>query len=210
MSDAELHVELREKKGRQDAKSLRREGRIPAIYYSHDQETTSLSVDAYTFQRLLQKETHIYDVIFPDGKTRKSIIRELQRDPVTDELIHADFLGIKLDEKIKMVIPIILTGTPTGVKLQGGILEHPIREVEVEGLPLDIPEHIEVEVSAMEIGQIITLENIQADKYRFVTDIRQPIAIVVQPKAVKTETPEEEVLPEEGEEETPETSPETE
>lgn len=186
MPEANLTVELRQDTGKQQSKMLRRNGRLPATYYAHDQETVSLSVDTYTLQRLLQNEIHILSITFPDGKERKSIVRELQKDPVTDELLHIDFMGIKLDEKITMTIPVILTGTPTGVKLQGGILEHPLREVEVEGLPLEIPEHIELDVSEMEIGDVKTLAEIPTkDTFRFITDLSHPVAIVAQAKVVK-------------------------
>jgi large subunit ribosomal protein L25 len=204
MSEVELHVKIREKKGKQVSKTLRSQGEIPAVYYAHDQKTVSLSVNAHTLSRLLQQEVNILNIVFPDGKTKKSIIRDLQKDPVTDQLLHIDFLGIKLDEKITMTIPIILTGTPIGVRLEGGILEHPLREVEVEGFPLDIPEHVEVDVSEMNLGDVMTLEGLKHDKYEFITDVGHPIAIVVQPKAAKAAV--EEVL-EEEEEETEEAEP---
>ncbi|MBN1780421.1 50S ribosomal protein L25 [bacterium] len=185
MSEAQLQVQIREGAGKQKAKTLRKEGQIPAIYYAHDQEAISLSVDGYTFERILQKEINIIDIVFPDGKTKKSIVRDLQKDPVTNELLHADFLGIKLDEEINMMIPVILKGVPVGVKLQDGILEHPMREAEVIGFPLDIPEHIEVDVSEMEIGDVLTLEKIPVGKFRFATELNHPVAIVVQAKAAK-------------------------
>ncbi|MBN2104569.1 50S ribosomal protein L25 [bacterium] len=201
MPEVNLSVELREDTGKQKAKALRRNGQIPATYYAHDQKTISLSVDTYSLRRLLQKEINILNIAFPDGEKKKTIIRDLQRDPVTDELLHVDFMGIKLDEKIKMTIPVILTGTPTGVKVQGGILEHPLREVEVEGLPLDIPEHIEVDVTELEIGGVKTLEEIETKgKYRFLTDPTHPVAIVAQAKVVKALEEEEEGLAEELEE----------
>jgi len=200
MSEANLSVELRQDVGKKESKALRRKGQIPATYYAHDQKTISLSVNAYDLKRLLQKEINILNIAFPDGKDKKSIIRELQRDPVTDELLHIDFMGIKLDEKITMTIPVILSGTPEGVKVQGGILEHPLREVEVEGLPLDIPEHIEVDVSELEIGDVKTLEEVEtSDKFRFVTDLSHPVAIVAQAKVAKTVEEEEEELAEEVE-----------
>jgi large subunit ribosomal protein L25 len=201
MPEVELHVKIRENKGKQVSKTLRRDGEIPAVYYAHDQEAVSLSVNAHTLSRLLHQEVNILNIVFPDGKTKKSIIRDLQKDPVTDQLLHIDFLGIKLDEKIKMTIPIILTGTPAGVKLEGGILEHPLREVEVEGLPLDIPEHVEVDVAEMKLGDVMTLEGLKHDKFDFITELSHPIAIVVQPKAAKAaieEIAEEEAVEAEG------------
>lgn len=208
MSEAQLQVQLREDAGKQQAKALRRAGQIPAVYYTHGQKSVSLSVDAHILKMLLQQDTNILDIIFPDGKAKKTIVRDIQRDPVTDDVLHVDFLGIKLDEKIKMTIPILLTGTPVGVRLDGGILEHLLREVEVEGLPLDIPEHIEIDVTEMKLGDVKTLESIPADKFRFITELTHPLAIVAQAKAPKAMTTEEELVEEGGEEKTEESSSE--
>ena len=110
-------------------------------------------------------------------------------------------MGIKLTEKVRLSIPIILRGTPAGVK-EGGILEHLLREVEIEGLPLDLPEHLDVDVSELNIGDTVILEQIPTDKFRFVTEIHHAVANVIQPKIVKEEVEvEEELLEgEEGEE----------
>jgi large subunit ribosomal protein L25 len=128
------------------------------------------------------------------------VFREIQRDPVTDDIIHVDIMGIQLTEKIRLSIPVLLIGTPAGVK-EGGILEHLLREVEVEGLPLDIPEHIEVDVTGLNIGDVITLEHLSVDKVQIVTEIHHAVANVIHPKVVKEEVEEvEEEVPEEGEE----------
>jgi large subunit ribosomal protein L25 len=199
MSEANIQCELREKIHHRTAKVLRKEGKIPAIFYAHNEDSIPISVDAITIQRLLSHEVNILNVIFPDGKTRKSIIRDIQRDPTTDSIIHLDILGIKLDEKIRITIPIILTGSPVGVK-EGGILEHLLREVEVEGLPLDIPEHIEVDVSELQIGDVIKLEDIAIEKIKFITEIHHAVANVIHPKVVLIEEEVEEEELEEGEE----------
>ena len=198
MSEADIQVELREKTGHHTAKALRRSGRIPAIFYAHDEDSVPISMDAKEIERIAHSEINILNVIFPDGKTRESVFREIQRDPVTDDIIHVDIMGIELTEKIKLSIPIFLVGTPVGVK-EGGILEHLLREVEVEGLPLDIPEHIEVDVSGLNIGDVVTLEHLSVDKFRIVTMIHHAVANVIHPKVVKEVEVEEEVL-EEGEE----------
>jgi len=197
MAETDLHVELRKKTGHLSAKELRRNGRVPAIFYAHDEDSVPLSVDAKEFQRLLHSKVNVLNVIFPDGKPKKSILREIQRDPVTDTIIHVDIMGIKLTEKVRLTIPILLTGAPAGVK-EGGILEHLLREVEVEGLPLDIPEHIEVDVSGLNIGDVITLESISVDKFRIVPEIHHALANVIHPKVVKEEVEVEEEVEEEA------------
>jgi large subunit ribosomal protein L25 len=195
MAEANLHVELREKTGHYTAKVLRRNGKIPAIFYAHDKDSIPLIVDEKELSRLLHSEVNVLNVIFPDGKTEKSILREVQTDVVTDKAIHVDIMGIKLTEKIRISIPVILTGTPIGVK-EGGILEHLLREVEVEGLPLEIPEHIEVDVSALNIGDVIKLEDISVEKIKFITETHHALANVIHPKVLV----EEEVVEEEEEE----------
>jgi large subunit ribosomal protein L25 len=199
MPEVQLHVQPREKTGHQVAKTLRKSGKVPAVFYAHDEATVPLSVDAKEFQSALHKEANILDVIFPDGKVRKSILRGIQRDPVTDAFLHVDLMGISLTEKIRLSIPILFKGIPVGVK-NGGVLEQLLREVEVEGLPLDIPEHIEFNVDHLDIGNTITLEQAKADKFRILTDVHYVVANVVQPKVVKVETPEvEAAAPMEGE-----------
>jgi large subunit ribosomal protein L25 len=201
MSVAELYVELREKAGHHTSKSLRKQGIIPGVFYAHGEDSINISMNEKVLNQLLHTEVTILDIVFPDGNIRKSIFREIQRDPVTDVLIHVDIMGIKLTEKIKMSIPIILTGTPAGVK-EGGILEHTLREIMVEGLPLDIPEHIEVDVSHLNIGDHVILEEIPEEKIKFVTEIHHTIAQVIHPRVVEEVVEEEEELEEAvGEEE---------
>lgn len=199
----ELHVEPREKTGHRISRKLRRIGRIPAIFYGAEEKSIPVSVDLKEFEHLIHHEVNVLDVVFPNGEIRKSVIREVQRDPVTDVPIHVDLMGVSLTEKIRMKVPIVLKGVPVGVK-EGGILEQLLREVEVEGLPLDLPEHIEIDVSHLEMGKSVTLEHVQTDKFRFVTDLSHPVATVILPKVVKEEVPV--AAPEGGEEKPAEAS----
>jgi len=201
MSEATLQVELRQRTGHQTAKSLRQKGRIPAIYYANDEESVPVSVDTKILELLMHQMVNIFDVVFPDGNTKKSILREVQRDPVTEALVHVDIMGVKLTQKVKLTIPILLRGTPAGVK-EGGILEHLLREVEIEGLPLDIPDHIEIDVTELDIGDSINLEVVNIDKIRLVTDPHHAVAHVIHPKVIQVaeEEVEEEAEVLEGEE----------
>jgi large subunit ribosomal protein L25 len=196
MSIETVKTEPRETTGKQAAKSMRRQGKIPAVYYFHNNTPVQIAVDSLSFQRLTAKEITVIDLVLPDGKKYKSILRDIQRDPVSDEIIHVDFMGVDLKEKVKLTIPVVLTGTPLGVK-EGGILEHPLREVEVEGLPLEIPDHIEVDVSNLKVGEAMTLADLKIEKIRFVTDEKHPVAHIVSPK-VTAETAE--IVEETGEE----------
>jgi large subunit ribosomal protein L25 len=199
MSEADVQCQIRNKENPLTVKILRKEGKIPAIFYAQGEESIPISVETKTIQQLINHEVNVLNVIFPDGKIRKSIIRDIQRDPLTDTIIHLDFLGIKLTEKIRITIPIVLKGTPVGVK-DGGILEHLLRDVEVEGLPLDIPEHIEVDVSALNIGNSIRLQDIHSEKFVFASEINHAVANVIHPKVIQLEEEVVEEPVEEGEE----------
>jgi len=197
MPEVQLHVAAREKTGQRGAKTLRNAGQVPAVFYARNEATVPLSMDAREFQAVLHREANILDVIFPNGTVRKSIIRGVQRDPVTDALVHIDLMGISLTEKVRLAIPVVLKGSPIGVK-NGGVLEQLLRAVEVEGLPLDLPEHIEFTVDHLDIGDTISLETAVADKFRFVTDIHHVVANVVQPKVVKADAVAEAAVAAEG------------
>jgi large subunit ribosomal protein L25 len=199
MSEADVQCQIRNKENPLTVKILRKEGKIPAIFYAQGEESIPISVETKTIQQLINHEVNVLNVIFPDGKIRKSIIRDIQRDPLTDTIIHLDFLGIKLTEKIRITIPIVLKGTPVGVK-DGGILEHLLRDVEVEGLPLDIPEHIEVDVSTLNIGNSIRLQDIHSEKFVFASEINHAVANVIHPKVIQLEEEVVEEPVEEGEE----------
>lgn len=201
MSDTALQVEIRQETGKESAKKIRNMGKIPAVLYSQDEETVKCTINAHELERIIHKEVNIIDAVFEGGKAKKTIIREIQRDPVSSQLLHVDLLAIKLDEKVRMNIPVQLTGTPEGVKTGGGILEHPLREVEVEGLPLDIPDHLVIDVSMMMLGDVMTLENVLVDKFEFITERHHPVAMVVQPKVAKAAVEEVEVGGEETKEE---------
>ncbi|MFO7890645.1 MAG: 50S ribosomal protein L25 [bacterium] len=193
MSVNYLNVNLRENSKENAPKRLRREGKVPGIFYAKSEESIPISIDMLELERLLHKEVTIIDVKFSNGKNRKAILREIQRDPVRDTLIHIDIMGIKLDEVITLDIPIILKGTPVGVREEGGIVNHLLRRVDVKGLPEDIPEHIEVDISELKVGDSITLQDIPEEKFTFELDKDHGVANVIMPKI-------EEILVEEEEE----------
>ena len=183
MSEVNLNVEIRSDSSVK-SRVLRREGRVPGIYYAHDQENIQITADAKELTRLMNKEVTVLNMVIQNGEIKKTIIREIQVDPVSGSPIHIDLLGIKLDEVVKLTIPVILKGTPAGVK-EGGILEHLLREIEVEGLPLDIPEHVEIDVSYMQIGDVLGLETITSDKFNVITERNHPVAHVLHPRTVE-------------------------
>jgi len=202
MAVNKLNVTTRDQNKENAPKRLRKEGRVPGIFYAKGEDSVPISVDMLEMERLLHKEVTIIDVKFSDGKSRKAILREIQRDPVRETLVHIDIMGIKLNEEITLEIPINLQGTPVGVREEGGIVNHLLRKVEVKGLPEDIPEHIEVDISELKVGDVITLEDVPEDKFTFELEKNHGVANVIMPKIeeilVEEEEEEEEVL--EGEE----------
>ena len=186
-----LNVEKRENLSRSESRRLRRTGRVPGIYYIHGEESLPLSVDLKEFQSVIHSDANIVDLAFPDQKHQvKCVIREVQWDPVQSNPLHVDFLGVKLTEKVTVAIPVHLVGTSTGVKNNGGILQHVIRELNVECLPLDIPEHFEIDVTDLEVGDAIHISDISIDKVTILNDSDQSIAIVRPPAVVVEEVEE--------------------
>ncbi len=137
-----------------------------------------------------------------DGKTNKVIIRDIQRDPVTSHVVHVDFHAIRMDKALHLSIPIRFIGMARGVKTDGGILQTTMREVDISCLPTDIPEHIDVDVSDLGIGDAIHIRDLNVPNAKILDEPQRTVVVVAAPTVVKVETPEEEVAAElaEGEE----------
>ncbi len=188
MAEVVLDVEKRDKIGKQGSRQIRRSGKVPGIFYMHGEDSIPIAVDAKQLHHVIHTETSVIDLNFDSGGKRKCVIREIQWDPIHVRPLHIDLMGIKLTEKVQVEVPIHLVGTPLGVKLGGGILQQIVRALPVECLPMDIPEHIEVDVSNLEIGHTMRVETIQLEKVKVLLDPSQTIAVVRPPKLV-VETP---------------------
>lgn len=194
---ATISAQTREGRGKGAARTSRREGRIPGVLYGHGEESVPLSVDAGELQKLVHTisvENTILDLDLGDGEPYKVLIRELQRHPFRDEFVHIDFFHVAMDEKIQVEVPIVLLGTPTGVKNKGGILDHQLRELEVFCLPGSIPEKVEIDVSDLDIGDSIHVNEIQLPDVEVLTELDRAVVAVLAPTVV------EEVEEEEAEE----------
>jgi len=188
----ELKLEKRQDTGKKIAKQLRREGKVPGVYYTHGKDPIPVKVEAKELKAIISTEVKIIDLNL-DNKNYKSVVREVQFDPVLGVPLHVDFMGITLDEKINMTVPIHLTGTPIGVK-EGGILQQLLRELEVEALPMDLPEHVDVDVSELNIGDSIHIEEIKIAKVDILTDVERSVATVSAPTVIVEPVVEEEEL----------------
>jgi large subunit ribosomal protein L25 len=201
MAEVTLKVEKRETRGKGPAKKLRAAGKIPAIIYGRGEETVPLILDAAVFHTILHGhagENIIFDVKMPGTrKTIKAIIRDVQHHPVNGEILHVDLQHIIMTEKLTVQVPLVLAGSPTGVRNKGGILQHILHELEIECLPTDIPEHIEVDVTDLDVGDSIHISDLAVQKVRILTDAHRSIAVVVPPTVIKAPVVEEEIIVEE-------------
>lgn len=185
MSENLLVVETREVTGKEFAKKLRRQGKVPGIFYAHDEKPIPIILDKRETTKILTSEAGLIDIQIGKKRKRKAIIKEVQTDPVKQSLVHVDVMGVRLKEKINVEVPIQILGEASGVKDQGGILHQYLREIEVSCLPLDIPEHIEIDVSNLNIGDTITLGSLSIENVEVLGDSEQAIIIVLPPTVVK-------------------------
>jgi large subunit ribosomal protein L25 len=189
MKEVTLKVRSRDKRGKEYAKKLRRNGFIPGVVYGQDAASLPLEIENKAFQALIRQglgENVLITLTTDDkqGKDRKVLIREIQRDPVKDDIVHIDFHEISLTKKLAIQVPIHLVGTPEGVTA-GGILQHVLRELEVECLPTAIPEKIEVDVSSLTIGDSIHVADLQLEGIDVLSDPESSIVSVVPPTVFK-------------------------
>ena len=191
MEKISLDVTIREGKGKGFARSLRRGGSIPAVLYSKG-SSTSISLDPAKVRKLLilgHAESTLIDVKIKGAKEkadRIAVLRDYQTDPLTGELLHADFFEVSMDEKIRVAVPVELTGeTPAGVK-EGGILQFVLREIEVECLPALIPNNIVLDASRLNIGESLHVSDIgAAEGIKLVTDPAQVVLMIASPVSEK-------------------------
>ncbi len=200
-----IDAELRTGNGKGAARTLRRQGKVPAVIYGRGRAPEALQLDAVALERLLTKiraASTIVDVNVADQKPVKALIREIQRNPVRPvEILHVDLYEVHADEKISVEVPLSFTGTADGVKNQAGVLEIILHELEIRVLPGDIPDKVEVDVSALMLGQSLHVSDLTLEKFEILTDAGVTLCTVVAPKA-------EEVAPEPAAEVTPIAEPE--
>jgi len=197
MAEVNLAVEKRDVIGKGPAKKMRSEGKIPAVIYGQGEKSVPLTLDAKAFHAILHShhgENVIFEIQIPGRKTGlKAILREVQHQPVSGEILHVDFQHISMTKKITVQVPVALVGSPDGVRNKGGILEHILHELEVECLPGDIPEHIEVDVTELDVGDSVHVSDIPAGKAKILTDPERSVATVVPPTIIKAPVEKEEL-----------------
>jgi large subunit ribosomal protein L25 len=185
MATASLSATARANTGKGVARSLRREGRIPAVVYGHAREAQALSLDAHELQRLLahiNAETTVIE-LGVDGASSRTLIREIQRHPLSRSVLHVDFQELVAGEKVIVKIPVVLTGTSIGVRLSGGIMTQVLNELECRVDPANIPNRIEVDITDITIGHSIHVSEVKVPEgVEIMDDESGTIMIVSAPK----------------------------
>ena len=194
--EATLEAVKRTDKGKNEARRHRAAGRLPAVVYGPSKDGKApvgvpVTVDPKGLMRIFHSDSGVNTLITLklDGTSTQVLVREYQRDPVTNALLHADFYQLAMDKAIVVTVPVALKGEPKGVKVQGGLLDFVTREIQVECLPANIPEHIDVDVSALNIGQSIHVGDLRVEKIEIMNDARQTVCTVVAPRAEEVVAP---------------------
>jgi len=190
---ATIEAESRDNTGKGIARSLRRAGRIPAVLYGRGRDPEALSVDTTALTRLLTQvsaSTTLVDVAVSGRATVKALIREVQRNPIRpSDIIHLDLYAVRADEKVTVEAPVKLVGIPEGVRNFGGVLDHVTHSLSIRVLATDIPDHIDVDVTALNIGQSIHVRDLSFDKFEVLSDGGTTVCTVVAPRAEEVVAP---------------------
>jgi large subunit ribosomal protein L25 len=186
MPEIVVSAEKRTEKGKNVNRRLRVAGRIPGVLYGGAKEPVPVAVSPKDISAVLRSaagENTLFELDL-GGSRRKVILKEYQIEPVKGRLLHADFYEVALDKALEVKVHVEVSGTPVGVKVQGGILDFVTRELEIECLPTDIPEKIVVDVSELEMGKHIRVSDLKlSDKLTMLTDPDVVIVHVVAPRA---------------------------
>ena len=187
MASAQLSATPRDGTGKGSARSLRAQGKIPAVIYGHGREPQSLAIETRELEKLLSKisaESTVIELSM-DGKSARTLIREIQRHPFKRQILHVDFQELVAGEKVTVRIPIVLMGVPEGVRQDGGILDQVMRELEIEVDPANIPNHVEVDVNALRIGDSVHVNEIPLpDGVELAGESDSTVCVVSAPRAV--------------------------
>jgi large subunit ribosomal protein L25 len=185
--EATLEATRRETFGRNNAGRLRRQGKIPAVLYGGaSREGEPVAVDPKTLMQILHSDSGVNTLIslkLEGAGDARVLVKDFQLDPVTHKLLHADFYRVAMDKVLRVTVPVHLTGEPKGVKAEGGVLEFVNRDVVIECLPGDIPEHLSVDVSELMLNDGIRVRDLgTTGKWKPVSDVDMLIVHVIAPK----------------------------
>jgi large subunit ribosomal protein L25 len=194
MKTIEITVEKRQSRGKNEARRLRQGGKIPAVVYGAGKDTVPITVNVRSLADAFRGgagENAIFLLKLGDtGETRHAMIREFQRDPVSRRPVHLDFVRVLMDTKIRVRVPVEVVGVARGVKVDAGILDFVTREIEIECLPGNIPEHLPLDVTELGIGDALRISDLKAPEgVEVVDDLEKVIVHVAHPAAEEVVAP---------------------
>src|SRR5712691_5401272 len=186
-----LSASPRSTTGKGPARQARFRGQVPAVLYGRGRPTQALAVESHALEKALvgiDPESTIIELAV-DGKKTQALIREIQRHPIRPDIIHVDFYEIHAQQKVTLKVPVHLVGAPDGVRNAGGVLDQVTREVEIEVLPENIPDRVELDVTALKIGDSLHTRDLSIPNAVILTGADLTIATVVPPRAEEVAAP---------------------
>ena len=185
MNELKLNAQLRDVKGTGASRQLRRENIVPAQLYQRDKENVNLQVVAKELDKIIAEAgTSTIISLVIDGEDHKVLIRDYQRHPYKNQYLHVDFLGVNLDEKLRVSVPVVLLNRDD-IYVQPSVLMQHLEEIEIEALPMDIPSQAELDVQTMEYDDtfyVKDLELVNDDKIEILTDLEETIVTLTEPE----------------------------
>jgi large subunit ribosomal protein L25 len=187
--ETKLQAEKRDETGKGVARRLRADGRVPGVLYGQGVEPVALSVDAREMFHILHGAAGanaLVDLVV-DGSEHLVLAREIQRDYIHNSLIHIDFLAVSRTQMITLNVPVVETGEAAGVK-EGGVVEHHLREVAVECYPQDVPDQIEIDITEIELGDMVHVSDLVAPEgVTILTNLEDAVLSIITPAVLRTE-----------------------
>lgn len=184
MSEISVQAKKRTLSTKGVVNKLRREGNVPGIYYTKNVEPIPIYISEGALKPLVYtSETHIVNLKIDENGELKSILKNVQFDPVTDRVIHFDLLGISADQEIEIEVPVVLEGQAKGVR-EGGVIQHSLHRLQISCLPADIPEHVVINVAELGVGDSVHVKDLKIEKAKILHHDDVIIVSVVIPRAV--------------------------
>ena len=192
--EAILEAQTRESFGKNEARRTRRDGKVPAVLYGGDGKgATPISVAPKALLKILHSEAGQNTLIalkLAGAGDARVLVKDFHLDPITHAVLHADFYRVAMDKLLQVTIPVVVHGEPKGVKQQGGLVEFIRRDIEIECLPADIPEHIDVDISELMLHEGVRVRDVATNpKWKPISDPDMMIVHVIMPKAEEVAAP---------------------
>lgn len=183
-----LDIEIRESVGKKSTKAIRKDGMIPSTLYFKGDEPESISIDKIKLYQALKSDQRVYEVEL-SGESQYVMVKAVQYHPVTDEIIHLDFMRVRRSEKMTISVPLVLVGKPIGV-VEGGILSQALNQIEISCFPTNVPDQIEVNIDKMEINSSISVADVSTDdeEVDILSSSEINVATITAPSAEEEET----------------------